>query len=201
MRMTRNEFYANVETWILNPKENWNHITLMAYFYHKYKKRTGTNFYPATWKGNPALTKESRDFSKLFKLFAPDNYKLLGPKSKKEAKRVTNQKIYNYINWMFDYKFRYGNKAVTGTGIFLNNNMLNEFEVMYNAQMKKHQEQDGIGKLVSWAKTAVPEVLEAHQLGRPADIGMIEKYIEMYDLDASAPERQLIAKAKELKLI
>jgi hypothetical protein len=199
--MTRNEFYQKIEEWISHPKENWNHLTLMAYFYHKYKLRTGTNFYPASWNGNPALTKESRDFSKLFKLFASENYKNLSTLKKKAEKRAVNQKVFNYINWMFDYKFRYGNKAVTGTGIFLNNNMLNEFEVMYNAHMKKHQEQSGIGDLITWATSEIPAILNSHQLERITDLGMIQKYIEMYALDASAPERQLIAKAKELKLI
>ena len=129
--MTKNEFYKVAEDWISHPKENWNHLTLMAYFYHKYKKRSGVNFYPASWSGNPALTKESRDFAKLFKIWAPEDYALLDSDKKRGARSIVNQKAYNYINWMFDYKFRYGNKAVTGTGIFLNNNMLNEFEVMY----------------------------------------------------------------------
>jgi hypothetical protein len=199
--MTRNEFYEKIEEWITQDKSRWNHLTLMAYFYHKYKKRTGVNFMPASWKSNPALTKESRDFSKLFKLWAPEGYANLSASDKQAAKHRVNQKIYNYVNWMFDYKFRYGNKTVTGTGIFLNNNMLNEFEVMYNLQMKRHQDKQGIQTLIKWAKDNTPDVLNSHQLERIDDLGMIQKYIEMYELDASAPEQQLIDKAKELRII
>ena len=199
--MTRNEFYQKIEEWILNPKEKWNHMTLMAYFYHKYKIRTGTNFYPATWNGNPALTKESRDFSKLFKLFAVDNYKNISQARKAEEKKGVNQKIYNYINWMFDYKFRYGRKAVTGTGIFLNNNMLNEFEVMYNSHIQKAQEKDGIGSLIKWAEENAPNVLSNHQLERIEDLAMIEKYIGMYSLKDDSDEYKLISRAKEVSLI
>ena len=112
--MTRTEFYQRIDHWISQEKSKWNHLTLMAYFYHKYNKRTGVNFMPASWKSNPALTKESRDFSKLFKLFAPDNYKSCSKEVKKEIRHEVNQKIYNYINWMFDYKFRFGIKTVTG---------------------------------------------------------------------------------------
>jgi len=199
--MTRNEFYQQIEYWISQEKSRWNHLTLMAYFFHKYKKRSGVNFIPASWKSNPALTKESKDFAKLFKLFAPDDYKNLNSDRKKEVRHVVNQKIYNYVNWMFDYKFRYGNKTVTGTGIFLNHNMLNEFEVMYDLHKKKSDEKAGIETLLEWVKTEIPEVLDSHQLERINDLGMISKYIEMYKLDASAPETKLIAKAQELKLI
>ena len=150
--MTRTEFYQRIDHWISQEKSKWNHLTLMAYFYHKYNKRTGVNFMPASWKSNPALTKESRDFSKLFKLFAPDNYKSCSKEVKKEIRHEVNQKIYNYINWMFDYKFRFGIKTVTG-------------------------------------------------LERIDDIGMISKYIEMYNLDASTPESKLVKQAREFKLI
>ena len=102
---------------------------------------------------------------------------------------------------MFDYKFRFGIKTVTGTGIFLNNNMLNEFEVMYNRHLKKSKEKIGIDALVEWAKREIPEVLENHQLERIDDIGMISKYIEMYNLDASTPESKLVKQAREFKLI
>jgi len=199
--MTRYEFYEMIEEWISKDKEKWNHVTLMAYFYYKYRQKTGANFMPASWKTNPALTKECRDFSKLSKLWAPAHYDFLDSEGKAKARISINQKIYNYINWMFDYKFRYGGKVVTGTGIFLNHNMLNEFEVMYNAYLSKSRESQGIAALIEWAKIHVPSVLDNHQLERVEDIGMISRYIQMYELDVSAPEHKLVSKAKELKLI
>jgi hypothetical protein len=199
--MTRNEFYELTEEWISKDKESWNHVTLMAYFYYKYKQKTGVNFIPASWKSNPALTKECRDFSKLFKIWAPSCYDLLDVESKSKSRFSVNQKIFNYINWMFDYKFRYGGKVVTGTGIFLNHNMLNEFEVMYNTHLSKNKESHGIATLIEWAKIHAPTVLDSHQLERVEDLGMISRYVQMYQLDTSAPEHKLISKAKELKLI
>ncbi len=199
--MTRTEFYQQIDTWIEQDKSRWNHLTLMAYFYHKYNKRTGVNFIPASWKSNPALTKESRDFAKLFKLFAPEYYESMSGELKTQTKHKINQKIYNYINWLFDFKMRYGSKTVTGTGIFLNNNMLNEFEVMYNAQLKKREESSSIEDLKKWAQKLIPMVLESHQLERVEDLNMILRYIEMYSLDDSSPEKQLIKKAQEMKLI
>ena len=82
--------------------------------------------------------KESRDFARLFKVLAPEGYEDLPANDKKEVKKEVILKIYNYINWMFDYKFRRGDKSVTGTQIFLLPSMINEFERMYSDYMIKN---------------------------------------------------------------
>ena len=135
--MTQDEFYENIPEWISQDKSRWNHITLMAYFCHKYKEVNGVRFRLVRWKGDPGKGKESRDFSSLIKVLAPERYESLPKEEKEEVKSYVVLKIYNYINWMFDYKFRSGDKSVTGTGIFLMPSMINEFERMYSAFLTK----------------------------------------------------------------
>ena len=122
--MNQQEFYENIPNWISKDKDSWNHITLMAYFCHKYKEKHGVNFRLVRWKGDPGKGKESRDFAKLFKVLAPEDYNNLTGGDKQDIRSGVILKIYNYINWMFDYKSRRGDKSVTGTGLFLMPSMI-----------------------------------------------------------------------------
>lgn len=201
-KMTKQEFYNQIEEWISAPKEKWNHVTLVAYFYHKYYQRNGIQFTPARWSGNPASSKECRDMSRIFNTFAVDNYKELSSEEKRKERAKVNKKIYNYINWMFDYKHRYGDKgkAVT-TQFFLSPYALNEFQVMYNRAMKKRSSKSKIEQLVSWCKNEMPELLEIHQIDKADDIKLIDKYADMYHLSDSSNERRLVNKASAMGII
>ena len=130
--MNQDEFYEKIPEWISQEKARWNHITLMAYFCHKYEKVNGVKFRLVRWKEDPGKGKESRDFSKLFDTFARLDYKELSKEEKEAEKLKVITRIYNYINWMFDYKFRSGDKSVTGTQLFLMPSMINEFDRMYS---------------------------------------------------------------------
>lgn len=201
-KMTKQEFYDQIEEWISAPKDKWNHVTLVAYFYHKYRERNGVQFTPARWSGNPASSKECRDIARVFDIFAVDGYKELSAEQKRQERERVNKKIYNYINWMFDYKHRYGDKgkAVT-TQFFLSPYALNEFQVMYNRAMKQKNSKSRIEQLISWCKNEMPEILEIHQIDKADDIKLINKYADMYSLPDSSNERRLVDKASALGII
>lgn len=199
--MNQNEFYEKIPEWISKPKSTWNHITLMAYFCHKYEAVHSVRFRLVRWNSDPGKGKESRDFAKLFKTLSPESYSSLPVAQKKAAKEEVIIKIYNYINWMFDYKFRRGDKSVTGTKIFLLPSMINEFERMYSGFLSKNREDNKISSLISWAKENAPGIFSLHQLECSNDLKMLQKYINMYSLPKDSLESTVLQRAKEMMLI
>ena len=199
--MNQEEFYKKIPEWISKPKSSWNHITLMAYFCHKYEKIHGVRFRLVRWKSDPGKGKESRDFSRLFKTFAPENYAELNAVEKRALREKVNMKIYNYINWMFDYKFRRGDKSVTGTQIFLLPSMINEFERLYASFLSKNNINKQIEILFSWAKDNVSGIFDNHQLDDIEDVKMLKKYRDFYNLDEKSAESIMINKAIELGVL
>ncbi|MAG28034.1 hypothetical protein CMI47_21110 [Candidatus Pacearchaeota archaeon] len=199
--MIQEEFYQKVPEWISQDKDRWNHITLMAYFCHKYQEKHGVRFRLVRWNTDPGKGKESRDFARLLKVLAPEGYEDLPSNDKKEIKKEVILKIYNYINWMFDYKFRRGDKSVTGTQIFLLPSMINEFERMYSDYVIKNGQNLKINTLLKWAKNNLPKIFDLHQVEALEDIKMIEKYFEAYSLTDSSIEYSFLKKAKELRLL
>jgi len=199
--MTQEEFYQKIPEWISQDKERWNHITLMAYFCHKYQQKHKTRFRLVRWKSDPGKGKESRDFAKLFKTLAPEDYSDLPKGKKKDIKRQVILKIYNYINWMFDYKFRRGEKSVTGTQLFLLPSMINEFERMYSTYLAKRGQESKVGSLIEWSRENLPSIFELHQVEALDDIKMIDKYCKLYNLSSDSVEALFLSKAKALRLI
>ena len=198
--MTQDEFYNNISSWIAKPKEQWNHITLMAYFCHKYYAKNNIRFRLVRWKNSPGLGKESRDFSKLMKIFLPENYDLLPKDDKFSLKKNVILKIYNYINWMFDYKFRSGDKSVTGTGIFLMPSVINEFERMYSSFLVKDLNKERMSDLIRWCNDNCPDIFKLHQLEDVGDLKMINCFLEKSDKDLNI-ESMVIDYAKKVNLI
>jgi hypothetical protein len=199
--MNQEEFYSNIPEWISRPKSTWNHITLMAYFCHKYEKKNGVRFRLVRWKGDPGKGKESRDFAKLFKTIAPENYSFLPKEEKRKIKEEVTVKIYNYINWMFDYKFRRGEKSVTGTQLFLLPSMINEFERMYSAFLAKKKAESSIEELLRWVHAAAPSIFEFHEIEDLKDLKMLQEYALSYSLDNDSLEVSVINKAKDMGLL
>lgn len=199
--MTQEEFYAMIPEWIEKERSRWNHITLMAYFCHKYEQKNGVRFRLVRWKEDPGKGKESRDFAKLFKTFAPEEYDDLPSASKIEIKGKVINKIYNYINWMFDYKFRSGDKSVTGTNLFLMPSMINEFERMYSSYLQKNNKIDKFSEFLKWTKDNHLEIFERHQLEDETDLKILSKYVIMYDDGKPSIEKMVIEKAKEMGIL
>lgn len=199
--MNQEEFYQKIPEWIAQDRSRWNHITLMAYFCHKYELKNNVKFRLVKWNNDPGKGKESRDFSKLMETFLPENFKEMSIEDKKKYKNDVINKIYNYINWMFDYKFRSGDKSVTGTKLFLMPSMINEFERMYSSFLSKKTSKDKISLFIDEVKKEYPEIFELHQIDEPGDLKMLEKYIQSYSLPESSLEAKVLEKAKKMEIL
>lgn len=173
--MKEEEFYLKIPEWIKADKKDWNIITLTAYFCHKYEQKNDVRYRLAKSKSGPTSSKETRDFSKLFNLFAPENYSDLKPEEKSHIRESVNKKIVNYINWMFDYKFRSGDRSVNGTQIFLLPSILNEFERMYSSYLKKNKTKSSFSDFLAKVQESFPSFLEKNELSTIDDLIMINK--------------------------
>jgi hypothetical protein len=197
--MTEEEFYQKIPTWTGADRSSWNHITLFAYFCDKYEKKTGVRFRMVRSKSGPTSTKETRDFAKLVKLFCPDNFDNLSEEERLKYKVLAINKTYNYINWMFDYKFR-GAPAVSGSQIFLVPSILNEFERMYSAHLLSKKSESKIFDFLDWIKKEIPDALDKFELGTKEDISLFVKYVE----NKKTPNEMqslILKKIKEMNLI
>ncbi|MDB2481638.1 hypothetical protein N9W84_00560 [bacterium] len=200
-KMTLGELYSMIPVWVEKDKTKWNHLTLLAYFCHKYQKKHGVRFIFASWKGDLAKTKECKDISKVYKKFLHESYPSLKGQAKKDERFRVICKVYNYINWMFDYKFRSGERSVTGTKIFQTPSMINEFERQYSAYLNKKQRASGINSFKSFVSSEYPEIYNSHQFDDANDIKIFKRYVEGYNLDKSSDHYKVIFKAKQMGLI
>lgn len=198
--MNQSEFLDKARIWIEADRDTWTHITLLAYFCHRYKEKNGVKFRFARWGGHPAKTKESRDFSRLVKAFLPEDFDNLNKDLKKKAKRNSIAKSYNYINWIFDYKFRTNDSSVTGTGIFLNHNIMNHFERMWFQHQNKKKKEDKMEKFVSWIKDNHPSFLNNYDFEDEKDLGIVLSFIESNSFGENSSELLVYKKAKSLNL-
>jgi len=196
--MNEAEFHENIPEWISKDKETWNHITYLAYFCHKYEKVNGVKFRLVRGRKGPTMGKEAGDFAKLFRILAPENYKDLGAKAKKAARSEINWKVYNYINWVFDYKFRMKMGSVNGTRLFHISSLIVEFERMYNVHQNRKKATDKMAQLITWCMENHPQVLDMHQMAEPKDLSMLKAYMESYAILGGEPEGRVIAKAREI---
>jgi hypothetical protein len=197
--MTEEEFYQKIPTWIGADRGSWNHITLFAYFCHKYEQKTGVRFKMVRSKAGPTSTKETRDFSKIVRDFCPDNWDSLQEPTKTELKAQALTKAYNYINWMFDYKFR-NSPSVSGTQIFLVPSIANEFERMYSAHLRAKKSTSGIEAFLAWIKNNYPDALEQYQIESKDEIELFIKYVQ--NLRRPSQDLQnIVDKIKEMELI
>lgn len=197
--MTEEEFYQKIPTWIGADRSTWNHITLFAYFCSKYEKKTGVRFKMVRSKAGPTSTKETRDFAKVVKIFCPDNIDDLNESERAEKKTFALNKAYNYINWMFDYKFRNA-PAVSGSQIFLVPSMLNEFERMYAAHLASKKSEGGISSLLVWVKERFPDALDRFELGTKEDLAIFVKYVQNKK-SPDQPTLLIFEKIKEMNLV
>jgi hypothetical protein len=186
--MTKEEFYQNCREWVKKDKSTWNHLTLVAYFVVKYEGKYGIKYKMARWADNPAKTKASRDMSKLVKSFKetdPD----------KDNKFII-MKAYNYINWIFDFKFRQGN-TVNSTGLLLTHTLINEFEKTFAKKMRQYEEKKNSFTIQSWIEENCPDIKGHYQLNDKNDIDIFIRFCESSDLSEDMSEYKLYKKLKE----
>ena len=195
------EFYEKLDEWATVPPEEWNHMNIIAYFCYKYHKKHDIHFRLTKSKTGPISSKESKDFSKLFKELACDKYSELDQDEKRDERIRVNWAIFNYINWMFDYKFRSGVSSINSTAIFLNNGFLNEFDRMYKRHMQTKKVSNSFDDLMTWAKENTKEIFDRHQLMSADDLKMIKRYSDKYKLSDITDEKVLLAKASQMGLL
>ena len=109
--------------------------------------------------------------------------------SLKEIRAELNIKIYNYINWIFDYKFRHKLGSVNGTKLFHVPSLIVEFERMYLAHQKKRKGSNQMKVLLNWCKENYPEVLSMHNLEEPKHLKMLETYAKSYHVSTKLWEK------------
>ena len=199
--MNEEEFYNNIERWINTDISEWSHLTCLAYFCYKYEKKNKVRFRLVRSRKGVASGKESADFAKLFKTLAPENYQELSKEQKFLIRKDVNLKIKNYVNWMFDYKFRSGTASVNGTRIFLAPNIIVDFERMYAKFLAKEQTNNKFEILLSWCQQEVNDIFDRHQLEREDDLKIIKRYADQYALKDNSPERRVLAKAMSIGLL
>jgi hypothetical protein len=189
LNMDLKEFHINKYNWVCQEKSKWNVVTFVSYFCVKYKERYSVEYRFSGWRGNPALTKEGRDLSKILK-----EYKESGL-----SKLDANKKLYNYINWSFDYKAKRG-VNINSTGLLYNHVFFNEFEKAYHNFLKKARNKVDMTSLKEWCKDNAPSILENYNLESRQDLEFIEKMLTLSDLSGSE-EEILIDKAKKEGLL
>jgi hypothetical protein len=197
--MTEEEFYQKIPTWIGAERSTWNHITLFAYFCDKYQQKTGVRFKMVRSKSGPTSTKETKDFAKLIKGFCSDGWDDLPEEARAEEKTFALNKTYNYINWMFDYKYR-SSSAVSGTQVFLVPSVVNEFERMYSAHLKTKKSESGIESLLAWISKNYPGALAQYELESKEDLALFAKYVSNHR-SPSDECKKILEKIKEMNLL
>jgi len=187
-------FYEKIEGWVSSDKSSWNHITLIGYFCYKYERKYGVRYKITSWKGNPGKTKESRDISKVCKhLKNPDH----GWSEDKASKKDNMLKVYNYINWVFDYKFR--SKHVNSTGLLVNGTLLNEFEKMYVKKLKEHKSKNKAKSVKEWILENTPDIAGDYQLDTKNNIQIFYKFIETNSIPKDSDEYKLYNYLKKME--
>lgn len=190
LSMKLSEFHKSKEAWINKPRKSWNIVTFVSHFCIKYEKLYNVSYIFSSWRGNPALTKEGRDFSMILKVFT-DQQDL----SKIEAKT----KLYNYINWSFDFKGK-RNCNINSTGLLRHNAFMNEFEKAYSKYVNKKKNDLGMSGLIAWCKGNNGTILENYELKSDRDLEFIREMVIQYKLE-SGPEKDLIDMAKEMGIL
>jgi len=171
--MTEEELYQKIPGWIAAEKKDWNIATFLAYFCKKYEDKNGVRFRITKSKQGFFSSKEMRDFSRLFKKFLPDNFDELNSFERSAEKEKANIKLYNYINWMFDYKFRMPGSSPDGTQIFFSPTYINNFERMYSEAIKKASKKSSFDLFLKKVNKCFPSFLENNECSSESDLKMI----------------------------
>jgi hypothetical protein len=93
--------------------------------------------------------------------------------------------------------FRNLRNTITGTRIFLNYNLINEFEAKYKRYQAKNKDSKKLEAFFKRVIKLFPEVKDTYELNSKDDIKIIEQSISFYDLDSSSPEFRIVKAAKK----
>lgn len=196
--MTEREFYEKMLIWLKDPIESWNHITILALFCQKYQEYYhGESYHFQKSEDDITRSKEMKHFGKLYTQ-TRERLELKNLPST-ELKRELNNRLRNYVLWLFDYKLKRGGLVqVKSTGILLDSNIHNEFNQMYTRFLAKQSNHSQMEKLVSWGQKEVKDIFQNYQLKDVNDLKIIARYVELYHLREDSPECLILKQAKSL---
>lgn len=189
LNMNLSEFHSSKLSWVSKEKESWNIVTFVSYFCVKYEQLYGVQYRFSRWAGNPALTKEGKDFSKLLKEYGDSGLSSLDAK----------MKLYNYINWAFDYKGKRG-ANINSSGLLYHHSFINEFEKKYSSFVNSRKNSIGIDSLKDWCVSNAPSIVENYTIKTDKDLVFIGEMLKMEGMEGS-DEEKLIIEAKKRGLV
>ena len=178
LNMNLNEFHCSKESWVDKEKKSWNIVTFVSYFCIKYENLYNVRYRFSRWSGNPALTKEGRDFSKILKEYKESGMTPLDAK----------MKLYNYINWAFDYKGKRGTN-INSSGLLCHHSFFNEFEKKYSAFIRNKKSKDGICSLLEWSVKNAPSISDNYDIKTDKDLVFIQEMLKMDGMVGSDEEK------------
>lgn len=198
------DFLSKSKEFAEHEPERWTPLSLLSYFILSYEKMNGVEYIFTPSKRGPTKCKEMKDAAKIWQSFDRGRYKALkDPEEKKEYKRQLVAVLKEYIDWMFNVKMRGRATNVTGLGLFVVTNVMNEF-LQWRKKNKNKAPRRGTAinrELIEWAKATVPAVFERHQVDVYDDLNVLIDYVAVYSLPEHEPEHQLIQKAREMGLL
>lgn len=197
-------FLNKIYSWAEDEPSKWTSLTLLSYFLVKYKKVNDLEFIFAHCKKGPTQSKEMRDSAKIWKMFDKDRYKTLTTKEDKLAyKEQLVEILKSYIDWSFDVKFRGRQNNITGLGIFVVANFMNEF-LQWRKSKKSSlpRRNDPLpSQFIAWVEANAAIIWKKQQLAVLEDLNALLNYIEAYDPDHISIEAVVLEQARAMGIM
>ncbi len=198
------DFLSSIHSYAKDEPSKWTHYTLLSYFLVKYKTANNIDFIFTFNKKGPTSSKEIKDAAKIWAMFDRGRLKKITDKDEKIAYRKQLVDILkSYIDWAFDVKFRGRQTNITGLGLFVVANFMNEF-LQWNKDKKNKlpKRSDSIPPdFLEWIKQNANIVLQMHELSTLEHLNHLFNYIRAYDLNDTSPEVIVLNKSREVGIM
>lgn len=196
-------FFNKIDDYANDDPNKWTSLTFLAYFIKKYESVNEVDYLFTHTKKGPTHSKEMKDASRIWEMFNKGRSKSLASKEDKQAYKIQLVAVLKeYVNWAFDVKFRGRETNITGLGLLIVPNVMNEFlqwrKKNKNAKPKRNQELPK--SFLEWIKLNAHDVLMRQQLNVLEDLNSLLNYIEFNKLELNELECQVLNKARELNI-
>lgn len=198
------DFLSKIDEYSQHSFEKWTTYTLLAYFLNSYKKLNEVDFIFSSNKRGPTKSRELKAASKIWTMFDKNRYKQLETKEDKLAyKEQLVNILKNYIDWAFKIKFHGRATNVTGLGIFMVSNFMNEFLQWrkLNKIVLPRRNDPLPSNFVSWINDNMPDIYKRQQLKVMEDLNSLKNIIEYKNLNKDTIENIVLEKSIELGIM
>jgi len=167
-------------------RENWSNkkhqiSCVIGFFCFCYKQFYGVDYIFVPQNINPYSCKECRDAILILKAFSSADI----------ARK--------YIYWFFN-KFLHSSIEISSLGYLNSPSIVRKYN-LYRARNQSLRRSSSLPpQLIEWCKNNIPEIFNMYSLDTMNDLGGLLKYYNS-NSNLGTPERVLISKAKEMKLI